>query len=63
MDLKVGDRVRTASGKEGKITLISRMSAFVDLDDKSTGRSPSYLLSELTKIEPPKDQKNSPATH
>lgn len=54
MELKVGDRVRTASGREGKITLLNRMSAFVELDDNPPGHTPSYLLSELTKIDPPK---------
>lgn len=59
MELKIGDRVRTKSGNEGTIVMISRQTAFVELvagkDDTVVG----HLISELTKLEdsdPLKDQ-------
>ena len=60
--LKVGDWVRTASGREGKIVLISRMSAFLELQDRPENRAVSFLLSELTKMEPPPEN-NPPSAH
>ena len=51
--LKSGDWVRAASGQTGKIILISRLSAFVDVQQGETTRTMTFLLSELTKIDPP----------
>jgi hypothetical protein len=57
--LQVGDWVRTPSGHEGKIVLISRLSAFIDYGHKPESGPASCLLSELTKIEPPKPPENN----
>ncbi len=64
MELKIGDRVRTKSGNEGTIVMISRQTAFVELvagkDDTVVG----HLISELTKLEdsdPLKDQNSGNA--
>jgi hypothetical protein len=51
--LQVGDWVQTKEGCEGTILLISRLSAFVDIEGHDEMRTPPYLLSELTKVEPP----------
>ena len=51
--LKTGDWVRTNSGQTGNIILISRLSAFVEVQKGETTHTMTYLLSELTKIEPP----------
>ena len=55
--LKVGDWVRTKSGLEGKIVLLHRLSAFIEMSRDSRTTTSSYLLSELTKIEPHKEAK------
>ena len=51
--LQVGDWVRTTSGHEGKILLISRLSAFIEIEGHDEMRTRPFLLSELTKVEPP----------
>jgi hypothetical protein len=51
--LQVGDWVQTKAGHEGSILLISRLSAFVDIEGHDEMRTRPYLLSELTKVEPP----------
>ena len=51
--LKTGDWVRTPSGQTGKIVLVSRLSAFVEVPHGETTRTMTFLLSELTKVEPP----------
>jgi hypothetical protein len=56
MQLQAGDWVRTEDGKEGVIVMISRLSAFVKLNDKQASKTVSKLLSQLTKIEPREKQ-------
>jgi preprotein translocase subunit YajC len=51
--LKTGDWVRAQSGQVGKIVLISRLSAFVDVSLGEGTRTMTFLLSELTRVEPP----------
>jgi hypothetical protein len=51
--LQAGDWVRTASGDEGMIDLLSRLSAFIEFGGKPHSGPSSCLLSELTKIDPP----------
>jgi hypothetical protein len=51
--LKAGDWVRAKSGQTGKVVLISRLSAFVEVGHGETIRTMTFLLSELTKIDPP----------
>jgi hypothetical protein len=48
-----GDWVRTTSGQIGKIVLISRLSAFVDVEHGDKAHTMTFLLSELTRIDPP----------
>ena len=51
--LRAGDWVRTASGDEGQIDLLSRLSAFIDFCGRPHIGPPSCLQSELTKIDRP----------
>lgn len=53
MEMKVGDWVRTALGREGEVVLLSRLAAFIDFDHNGVIGPFSYLLSELTKIDSP----------
>jgi hypothetical protein len=53
MTLKKGDWVRTDTGLEGKIVLVNRVSAFVEIPAEAKDAPlVSYLLSRLTKIPP-----------
>ncbi len=45
--------MRTQSGQIGKIVLISRLSAFVEVREGETTRTVTFLLSELTRVDPP----------
>ena len=64
MQLQNGDWVRTEEGKEGKVVLVSRQTAFVEIWEGNTTKQYSYLLSQLTKIAPPQEEnQQSPATH
>jgi hypothetical protein len=49
--LQVGDWVQTKAGHEGTILLISRLSAFVEIEGHDEMRTRPYLLSELIKVE------------
>jgi hypothetical protein len=51
--LKTGDWVRAQSGHIGKIVLISRLSAFVEMHEEDKAHTMTFLLSELTRIDPP----------
>ena len=53
--LQVGDWVRTPSGDEGMIDLLSRLSAFIEFGGKPHSGPSSCLRSELTKIDRPKE--------
>ena len=55
--LKAGDWVRAQSGQTGKIVLISRLSAFVEVRENDTPRTVTFLLSELTRIDSPPSDK------
>lgn len=57
--LKVGDWVRTKEGHEGKILLIARLSAFIEIKGQDDMRTTPHLLSELTKVEPRTDSDKS----
>jgi hypothetical protein len=54
--LKTGDWVRTPSGQTGKVVLISRLSAFVEVRQAETTHTVTFLLSELTKVDPPPER-------
>lgn len=51
--LQSGVWVRTDSGGIGRIILISRLSAFVDIQQDKSSYTATYLVSELTKIDEP----------
>lgn len=53
--LSAGDWVRAGSGQVGKIILVSRLSAFVELYDGGAKHTTTFLLSELAKIDPPQE--------
>jgi len=57
---QIGDRVRTPSGHEGRVALISRLSAFIDFGNKADSGPASCLLSELIKIDPPQQPERKP---
>ena len=60
MSFEVGDWVRTTTtGLEGRIVLISRLSAFIEVREVEGIRMVSYLLSSLEKIDPPRPENNS----
>jgi hypothetical protein len=55
MYLQEGDWVRTEKGEIGKVVHVYRLSAFVDLKGQGNDHElKSFLLSTLTKTEPPK---------
>ena len=57
MYLQEGDWVRTEKGEIGKILHVYRLSAFVDLKGQDNDQDiKSFLLSTLTKVEPPKNE-------
>jgi preprotein translocase subunit YajC len=51
--LQPGDWVRTNSGLIGKIVVIVRLTAFVDIQQQSGFCSTVHVLSELVKIDAP----------
>jgi hypothetical protein len=58
--LKAGDWVRAQSSHIGKITLVSRLSAFVEVHYEDKIHTMTFLLSELTRIDPPTQQPRPP---
>ena len=51
--LQSGDWVRTRSGTVGQIMFVSRLSAFVDIQQDESSYTATFLVSELTKIDEP----------
>jgi preprotein translocase subunit YajC len=51
--LQIGDWVRTTSGLNGQVVLVTRLTAFVDVSQGGSACVTPFLLSELTKIFPP----------
>ena len=60
MDLHPGDWVKTDSNLKGRVIHVSRLSAFVEIHFEGGVETLPFLLSELTKIDPPKTQPPSP---
>jgi hypothetical protein len=59
---QVGDWVRTKDGHEGRVLLVSRLTAFLDYGNESKGGPAGCLLSDLIKIEAPSPSSdNSPS--
>jgi len=62
MELQEGDWVRTEKREIGKIIHICRLTAFVDLNgQKNSQELKGYLLSTLTKVDPPKKESGPPS--
>ena len=53
--LQSGDWVRADSGAVGQIMFVSRLSAFVDIQQNASSHIATYLLSELTKLDKPQE--------
>ena len=54
MELQNGNWVRTEKGEIGKVVHISRLTAFIEIPAKGSNSTlVSYLLSQLTAIDPP----------
>ena len=49
--------MQTKSGYKGKVLRISRLSAFIDIQGHDEMRAQPFLMSELTKVDPPKPDK------
>jgi preprotein translocase subunit YajC len=61
MSLQKGDWVRTESGEIGRIVDIYRLTAFVDLKGQMNNDDiQGFLLSTLTKIDPPIEEGETP---
>ena len=55
MQLQIGDWVRTEEGKKGVIIALNRLTAFVKVNDKNAEITVGRLISQLTKIEAPRE--------
>jgi len=53
MKIQEGDWVQTKSGEVGQVITCSKLSAFVRINADGEPYLAGYLLSELTKIDPP----------
>jgi hypothetical protein len=62
MSLQIGDWVRTENGEVGRVVHIDRLTAFVGFkgDWNDQGIKP-YLVSSLTKIDPPEPENKPPS--
>ena len=61
MKLRKGDWVRTEKGEVGKVVLISRLTAFVEVKSADNqSRIISCLASQLTRIDPAQDNHGQP---
>jgi hypothetical protein len=63
MDLQSGNWVRTETGLRGRVTHISRLTAFVEVEVELDGGVEllPFLLSELTRIERPEPEGANPS--
>jgi hypothetical protein len=62
MQIQVGDWVRTKTGEVGEIVAIAKLSAFVKIRD-GPSETHGYLLSELTRLDPPTTKLTPPHTN
>jgi len=62
MDLQLGDWVQTDSNLKGRVIHVTRLSAFVEIHFDGGVEVLPFLLSELTKIDPPESQQSPPPT-
>jgi hypothetical protein len=52
--VKAGDWVRTKEGPRGTILLVARQTAFIEIEGHDETRTRPFLLSELTRVDPPR---------
>jgi hypothetical protein len=63
MDLEPGAWVRTQAGEVGQIVTITKMSAFVKVEGEPAPENVRlFLLSELTRVDPPHEPKGPSGT-
>jgi hypothetical protein len=62
MELRPGDWVKTDSDLEGRVVHVSRLSAFVEIHLQGGVEVLPFLVSELTKIDPPDTRQPSSPT-
>jgi hypothetical protein len=62
MQIQVGNWVRTKTGEVGEVIAIAKLSAFVKIPDGPT-ETVGYLLSELTRLDPPTNTLAPPHTN
>ena len=62
MQIQVGDWVRTKTGEVGEVIAIAKLSAFVKIPD-GPSETLGYLLSELTRLDPPTTRLAPPQTN
>jgi hypothetical protein len=62
MTLQPGDWVKTDSDLKGRVVHVSRLSAFVEVHLEGGVETLPFLLSELTRIDPPETQPPPPTT-
>jgi hypothetical protein len=60
MELHPGDWVKTDSDLKGRVIHVSRLSAFVEVHLEGGVETLPFLISELTKIDPPEAPQSSP---
>ena len=61
--LQSGDWVRSDTGEVGRVVHITRLTVFVQLASAPKDASlKAYLMSQLTKIEPPDEQNDTPSS-
>ena len=64
MELQPGDYVKTQSGDVGKVAHISRLTIFVAFAvPGKPDLVQAYLESQLTKVDRPGNEKDSPSAH
>lgn len=61
MELQPGDLVRADTGEVGRVVHTVRMSVFIQIEGESTDSTlRAFLMSRLTKIEPPPAEGSPP---
>jgi hypothetical protein len=55
MDLSPGDWVQTDTGLKGQVVHVARLTAFVDVHFDGGNEILPFLLSELTRVDPPQE--------
>jgi len=61
MDFQPGDFVKTPQGEQGRVVHVSRLTVFVAFPREGQADIVSaFLQSQLAKIDPPADARNSP---